>query len=59
MADLSKENTVEKFDDFSGAWTDAGFSVYSIKELARLTDENEENLDKIGAKKALSRTYYL
>ena len=45
-ADLSNEKIAGKFDGYSEAWTKATFSVDSIKELMRLTDEYEEGLGK-------------
>ena len=45
-ADLSNEKIAGKFDGYSEAWTKATFTVGSIKELMRLTDEFEEGLSK-------------
>ena len=45
-ADLSNEKIAGKFDGYSEAWTKATFSVDSIKELMRLTDEFEAGQEK-------------
>jgi hypothetical protein len=41
-ADLANEKVAGKFDGYSEAWSKSTFSVESIKELMRLTEEFEE-----------------
>ena len=42
-ADLSNSKISGKFDGYTEAWSKSTFSVKSIKELMRLTEEFEED----------------
>ena len=46
-ADLSNSKVAGKFDGYSEAWSKSTFEVSSIKELMRLTDEFEENGNRL------------
>ena len=43
-ADLSNKEIAGKFEGYSEAWSKSTFSVKSIKELMRLTEEFEDNV---------------
>ena len=44
---IQQEEIAGKFDGYSEAWSKSTFEVKSIKELMRLTEEYEENNERV------------